>query len=74
MGLYGERVGALHMVCKSQEEAAALLSNIKQRVIRPVYSSPPLHGALLAATVSQLIFKGIPRPVGGQRPSASPNH
>lgn len=24
---------------------------MKQRVIRPVYSSPPLHGALLAAAV-----------------------
>jgi aspartate/tyrosine/aromatic aminotransferase len=51
MGLYGERVGALHMVCKSQEEAAALLSNVKQRVIRPNYSSPPRHGAAVAAEV-----------------------
>ena len=26
-------------------------TQVKQRVIRPVYSSPPLHGALLASTV-----------------------
>jgi len=39
MGLYGERVGALHCVGATAEEAAALLSNIKQRIIRPNYSS-----------------------------------
>ena len=51
MGLYGERVGAVNFVCSHEDEAAALMSQVKQRVVRPVYSSPPLHGALLAATV-----------------------
>jgi aspartate/tyrosine/aromatic aminotransferase len=51
MGLYGERVGAVNFVCATTEEASAVMSQVKQRVIRPVYSSPPLHGAQLAATV-----------------------
>ena len=50
-GLYGERVGALHVVCTTPDEAAAVLSNVKQRVIRPNYSSPPRHGASVAAEV-----------------------
>lgn len=48
MGLYGERVGALNITCSSQSEAEAVLSNVKQRVVRPSYSSPPLHGARIA--------------------------
>ena len=51
LGLYGERVGAVHVVCASPEIAANLLSNVKQDVVRPMYSSPPLHGAALAAEV-----------------------
>lgn len=48
MGLYGERVGAMFVVTGSEEEAHAVLSQVKQTVIRPMYSSPPLHGARLA--------------------------
>ena len=51
MGLYGERIGAVNFVCASSEEADAVLSQVKQNVIRPNYSSPPLHGARLASTV-----------------------
>jgi aspartate/tyrosine/aromatic aminotransferase len=51
MGLYGERVGALNIMCASTEEAQAVLSQVKQAVIRPMYSSPPLHGARIAAAV-----------------------
>lgn len=51
MGLYGERIGAVNFVCSDQEEASALMSQVKQRVIRPIYSSPPLHGARLATHV-----------------------
>jgi aspartate/tyrosine/aromatic aminotransferase len=51
MGLYGERVGAVSFVCGSAAEASALLSNVKGKVVRPAYSSPPLHGARLAAEV-----------------------
>ena len=51
MGLYGERIGAVNFVCASASEAAAVMSNVKTKVIRPVYSSPPLHGAKLASLV-----------------------
>lgn len=48
--LYGERVGALSVVCSSQEEAARVLSQLKI-VIRTNYSNPPTHGASVVATV-----------------------
>jgi aspartate aminotransferase len=48
MGLYGERVGALAIVAATAESAGNVLKNITTRVIRPMYSSPPLHGARLA--------------------------
>ena len=51
LGLYGERVGAVNFLCASAGEAAAVMSQVKQRVVRPLYSSPPLHGARLAAIV-----------------------
>ncbi|MCV2348393.1 aromatic amino acid transaminase [Paucibacter sp. Y2R2-4] len=48
--LYGERVGALSVVCSSAEEAARVLSQLKI-VIRTNYSNPPTHGAQVVATV-----------------------
>ena len=42
--LYGERVGALSVVCATADEAARVLSQLK-RVIRTNYSNPPTHGA-----------------------------
>jgi aromatic-amino-acid transaminase len=48
--LYGERVGALSVVCASKDEAARVLSQLK-RVIRSNYSNPPTHGAQIVATV-----------------------
>ena len=51
MGLYGERVGALQIVCTNAERADIVLGHVKQQVIRPMYSSPPLHGARIAAAV-----------------------
>jgi aromatic-amino-acid transaminase len=48
--LYGERVGALSVVCGSADEAARVLSQIK-RVIRTTYSNPPTHGASVVAQV-----------------------
>lgn len=50
MGLYGQRVGCFSLVCSSKEEAAKVESQMKA-VARPMYSNPPLHGALLVATV-----------------------
>jgi aromatic-amino-acid transaminase len=48
--LYGERVGALSVVCASKEEMVRVLSQLKI-VIRTNYSNPPTHGAQIVATV-----------------------
>jgi len=48
--LYGERVGALSVVCENADEAARVLSQLKI-VIRTNYSNPPTHGAQVVATV-----------------------
>jgi aromatic-amino-acid transaminase len=48
--LYGERVGALSVVCGSKDEAARVLSQLKI-VIRTNYSNPPTFGAQVVATV-----------------------
>ncbi len=48
--LYGERVGALSVVCASKDEAARVLSRLKV-LIRGNYSNPPTHGATVVATV-----------------------
>ncbi|ANH67859.1 amino acid aminotransferase [Mitsuaria sp. 7] len=48
--LYGERVGALSVVCASAEETVKVLSQLKI-VIRTNYSNPPTHGAQVVATV-----------------------
>ncbi|KAL1408664.1 aspartate transaminase aat1 [Vanrija albida] len=50
LGLYGERAGTFSMVTSSVEEKERVLSQLK-RVIRPLYSSPPLHPAQLVATI-----------------------
>ncbi|BDI04497.1 amino acid aminotransferase [Sphaerotilus microaerophilus] len=48
--LYGERVGALSVVCVDKEETARVLSQLKI-VIRTNYSNPPTHGAQVVAKV-----------------------
>ncbi len=48
--LYGERVGALSLVCADADEAIRVRSQVKQ-TIRATYSNPPTHGAALVATV-----------------------
>ena len=48
--LYGERVGALSVVCHSKEESSRVLSRLKV-LIRGNYSNPPTHGATVVATV-----------------------
>ena len=48
--LYGERVGALSIVCTDADEAKRVLSQAKV-VVRTNYSNPPTHGAALVETV-----------------------
>ena len=50
MSVYGERCGALSVVCPSAQEAALVLGQMKYTVRRN-YSSPPIHGGQLVATV-----------------------
>jgi len=48
--LYGERVGALSVLCESKEEAGRVLSQLKI-AIRTNYSNPPTHGGAVVAAV-----------------------
>ena len=48
--LYGERVGALSVLCATKDDATRVLSQLKI-VIRTNYSNPPTHGAQVVATV-----------------------
>ena len=48
--LYGERVGALSVLCESKDEAARVLSQLKI-AIRTNYSNPPIHGGAVVAAV-----------------------
>ncbi len=48
--LYGERIGALSVVCSDADEAKRVLSQLKI-VVRTTYSNPPTHGAQVVATV-----------------------
>ncbi len=48
--LYGERAGALSVVCQTKDAATRVLSQLK-RVIRTNYSNPPTHGAAAITTV-----------------------
>jgi len=51
-GLYGERCGTLSIVTNSAEEKDRVLSQLKL-IIRPMYSSPPIHGSSIVRTVLQ---------------------
>jgi len=49
-GLYGERIGALNVVCKDAASAIKVQSQLGL-IVRAMVSNPPLHGAQLVATV-----------------------
>ena len=48
--LYGERVGALSVVCSSKDDCTRVLSQLKI-AIRTNYSNPPTHGAQVVTMV-----------------------
>jgi len=50
MGLYGERTGAMHIVCHDKATADKVMSQVKI-LVRTNYSSPPKHGARIAALI-----------------------
>jgi len=49
-GLYGERIGALNVVCSNENSAKSVLSQLKA-IARATYSNPPLHGAYIVSLV-----------------------
>jgi aspartate aminotransferase, mitochondrial len=49
-GLYGHRIGALSIVGANTDETSRVISQMKM-VIRPMYSSPPRHGARIVSTI-----------------------
>ena len=66
--LYGERVGALSVLCDTKDEASRVLSQLKI-VIRTNYSSPPSHGgAVVAAVLSNPEWRALwESELGGMR-------
>jgi aromatic-amino-acid transaminase len=50
MSVYGERCGALSVVCDTKDDAERVLGQLKF-TIRRNYSNPPTHGGQLVATV-----------------------
>ena len=57
--LYGERVGALSVVCEQPQEAQRVLSQLKV-MIRANYSNPPTHGAkAVAAVLADPTLRGL---------------
>lgn len=49
-GLYGQRTGAVTFMGNTEGEAVALRSQMSS-LIRPMYSNPPIYGALIVSTV-----------------------
>ncbi|WP_136808769.1 aromatic amino acid transaminase [Desulfosediminicola flagellatus] len=49
-GLYNERCGAITVISPSREESVVAMSHLKTTV-RVLYSNPPAHGGLVAATI-----------------------
>jgi aspartate aminotransferase len=58
MGLYGERIGSLSIITPNSETRENVDSQL-QRIIRSIYSSPPIHGSKLVEVVlsNENIFK-----------------
>jgi aspartate aminotransferase, cytoplasmic len=49
-GLYGERIGALHVVCQDPDTARLVFSHLES-IARSTYLTPPMHGALIVDTI-----------------------
>jgi len=49
-GLYGERVGAFHVVTESEQKKDEVLSQLLI-LVRPMYSNPPIYGSRVITTI-----------------------
>eukprot|EP00826_Nyctotherus_ovalis_P005827 TRINITY_DN11326_c0_g3_i2.p3 TRINITY_DN11326_c0_g3~~TRINITY_DN11326_c0_g3_i2.p3 ORF type:complete len:159 (+),score=51.73 TRINITY_DN11326_c0_g3_i2:72-548(+) len=47
---YGERIGAIHVVCQDAATASNVLSNVRKRN-RMMFSTPPCHGAHIMSKI-----------------------
>ena len=50
LGLYGERIGCLHVICSSRAEARRVGSQLEIFSLN-LFNSPPIYGAQIAETV-----------------------
>ncbi|CAK9435797.1 uncharacterized protein LODBEIA_P04780 [Lodderomyces beijingensis] len=50
MGLYGERTGSISIITPSAQDSKAIESQLK-KLIRPIYSSPPIHGSKIVEVI-----------------------
>lgn len=50
MGLYGERTGSISIITELAEQSGAIESQLK-KLIRPMYSNPPIHGLRIVETI-----------------------
>ena len=50
MGLYGERAGVAYCVTQTERDGTAVNSQFK-KIVRPMYSNPPIHGSLTVLLV-----------------------
>ncbi|KAK9127292.1 hypothetical protein Syun_016089 [Stephania yunnanensis] len=50
MGLSGQRVGCLSILCADERQAIAVKSQLHQ-IARAIFSKPPVHGALLVSKI-----------------------
>jgi aspartate aminotransferase, cytoplasmic len=49
-GLYGERIGALHVVCRDSSTVKTVISHLENIAVM-TYLNPPQHGALIVDTI-----------------------
>ncbi|KMZ59550.1 Aspartate transaminase [Zostera marina] len=50
MGLYGQRVGCLSILCENELQALAVKSQLQQ-IAGSMYGNPPLHGSLIVSII-----------------------
>ncbi|KAL8171116.1 LOW QUALITY PROTEIN: hypothetical protein V2J09_022920, partial [Rumex salicifolius] len=51
LGLYAERIGALHIICSSSQTCNRVKSQLKWLVVG-LYAFPPVHGARIVAAIA----------------------
>jgi hypothetical protein len=72
MSVYGERAGALSVVCADAAEAELVLGQLKATVRRN-YSSPPIHAAgIISRVLSDPALRATARHVQLHRAERSP--